>query len=66
MDTVQQRAFKSIYKQAKRLVVESKKDHVIINIPDAITSKKFRIFLADQFFDRRIKYERIVCYLSHP
>lgn len=40
-------------------------DHVIIDT-DRFGSSKFRICSANSFFEKRIEYDKIVCYLSHP
>ena len=65
MNTVQQRLFKKYLTEAKHLVNKYKMDHVIIDTKK-VGSNRFKICSANSFFEKRIKYENIVCYLSHP
>ena len=65
MNTVQQRLFKKSLTEAKYLVNKYKMDHVIIDTGKS-GSSKFRICSANSFFEKRIKYDNIICYLSHP
>ena len=65
MNTVHQKLFKKAFLEAKNMVNKYKMDHVIIDT-DRFGSSKFKICSANSFFEKRIKYDKIVCYLSHP
>ena len=66
MNLYEQKAFKKTFDKAKIIVKETKKDHVIIFIPNRISSERFQIFEAEKFFNRNIKKDSMMCYLSHP
>lgn len=66
MDILHQRIFKKNYKKAKEMVNHYKRDFVIIYVPGEIPSCSFQVCLAERFFEKGMKRENLVCYLSHP
>jgi len=66
MNLYEQRAFIKAYNEAKSIAKETAEDYVILFIPNRISSQRFQIFKADTFFRKNLKYDNIMCYLSHP
>jgi hypothetical protein len=66
MNLYEQRAFKKTHLEAKKRVKETETDHVILFVPNRISSQRFQIFKAESFFKKNLKYGNIMCYLSHP
>jgi len=66
MNLYEQRAFKKAHLEAKKRVKETEADHVILFIPNRITSQRFQIFKAESFFKKNLNHDYIMCYLAHP
>ncbi len=66
MNLYEQRAFRRAFLEAKNKVKMTKRDHVILFIPNRISSERFRVCQAEKFFDKNLKYDNMMCYLSHP
>ena len=66
MNLYEQMAFRRAFLEAKNKVKMTKRDHVILFIPNRISSERFRVFQAEKFFEKNLKYDNMMCYLSHP
>ncbi len=66
MNLCEQRSFVKAYKEAKKMVKDTGEDHIIVFIPNSITSQRFRICTADKFFSKPRKQDNLMCYLAHP
>lgn len=53
------KSFKSIFDRTKNSVKKEGKDYVIVILRD-----EFAALSADSFFERRLKFDEIVCYLA--
>ena len=63
MNLEQQKEFATTLKDAKVMVSAFRKDYVIISL-EALKSN-FKIIPAETFFQKGLKYNRIICYLAH-